>query len=42
MMNYFSPPMIHGFFYTTEYMNKECNHSKATKQSKKATLKQTH
>ena len=25
-----------GFFYSTEYTNKKCNHSKAEKQNKKA------
>ena len=31
MKNYVSPPMIHWFsFYSIEYINKDCNHSKAS------------
>ena len=40
MKNYVAPPMIHWFsFYLTEYINKECNHSKASKAKQESNTK---
>ena len=40
MKNYVSPPMIHWFsFYSIEYINKDCNHSKASKAKQESNTK---
>ena len=40
MKNYVSPPMIHWFsFYSTKYIKKDCNHSKANKAEQESNTK---